>query len=91
VTSKDSKLASARVWRVISYTYSRSEDAAKMVAQINRKWPDLRAEQFTTNEDGPPYFVALGGRMSRNEALLIQQRAISAGLPPDTFVRNYSK
>ena len=75
----------------MSYTYSKAEDAARMVANINRKWPNLRAEEFSPNGSGPPYYVALGGRMTRSEAQRLQQRAISSGLPPDTFVRNFKK
>jgi hypothetical protein len=62
-----------------------------MVSEINRKWPQLKAEQFSPNGSGPPYFVALGGRMTRGEAVRLQQQAISSGLPPDTFVRNFRK
>jgi eukaryotic-like serine/threonine-protein kinase len=86
---KATDLASSRIWRVVSYTYSKAEDATKMVREINRKWPHLRAEQFSINGGGPPYLVSLGGRMTRNEAVRLQQRAISSGLPPDTFVRNF--
>jgi hypothetical protein len=82
---------SRSIWRVISYTYSKADDTARMVSEINRKWPHLKAEQFTPNGSGPPFCVALGGRMTRSEALRLQQEAISAGLPPDTFARNFSK
>jgi len=62
-----------------------------MVSEINRKWPQLKAEKFTPAGSGPPYYVALGGRMTRTEAVRLQQRAISSGLPSDTFVRNFKK
>ena len=62
-----------------------------MVREINRKFPYLHAERFVPNESGPPYFVALGGRMSKNEAVRLRERAISSGLPSDTFVRNFRK
>jgi hypothetical protein len=83
--------AQPRIWRVVSYTYSKAEDALRMVGEINRKFPNLHAERFFPNESSPPYFVALGGRMTRNEAMRLRQRAISSGLPRDTFVRNFNK
>jgi hypothetical protein len=83
--------APSRIWRVISYTYSRAEDAAKMVGEINRRFPQLQAERFFPNDKAGPYFVALGGRMTRTEAVRLRERAISSGLPPDTFVRNFKK
>jgi serine/threonine protein kinase len=81
----------SQIWRVISYTYSRAEDAAKMAGEINRKSPYLHAERFVLNDSGPPYLVALGGRMTRSEALRLRERAISSGMPADTFVRNFKK
>jgi hypothetical protein len=83
------ELAQARIWRVVTYTYSRAEDAARMVADINRRFPHLRAERFFPNDSSPPYYVAIGGRMTRNEAERLRERAISSGLPSDTFVRNF--
>ena len=83
--------AQPRIWRVISYTYSKAEDALRMVGEINRRFPNLHAERFFPNESSPPYFVALGGRMTRNEAMRLRQRAISSGLPQDTFARNFKK
>jgi hypothetical protein len=88
---KASDLAGSRIWRVVSYTYSKAEDSARMVHEINRKWPHLKAEQFSPAGSGPPYYVALGGRMTRSEAVRLQEQAISSGLPPDTFVRNFRR
>jgi len=85
------ELAQARIWRVVSYTYSRAEDAARMVAEINQRFPHLRAERFFPNDSAPPYYVAIGGRMTRSEAVRLRERAISSGLPPDTFVRNFKQ
>ena len=89
--AKPTDVASSRIWRVVSYTYSKAEDAARMVHEINRKWPHLQAEEFSPAGSGPPYYVAIGGRMTRSEAVRVQQRAISTGLPPDTFVRNFRR
>jgi len=83
--------APSRIWRVISYTYTRAEDAAKRVGEINRRFPQLQAERFFPNDSAGPYFVALGGRMTRTEAVRLRERAISSGLPSDTFVRNFKK
>jgi serine/threonine protein kinase len=85
------EIAQARIWRVVTYTYSHAEDAARMVADINRRFPHLRAERFFPNASAPPYYVAIGGRMTRSEAVRLRERAISSGLPPDTFVRNFNK
>ncbi len=89
--SKTGEIGSSRtVWRVVAYTYARRPDAEKAAARILRKWPDSGAEVFSPKGEGPPYFVALGGRMNRTEALDLQRRAWSQGMPRDTFVRNFS-
>jgi hypothetical protein len=78
-------------WRVIAYTYSRLRDAEHKAETINRKIPGLQAEVFAPKgKNQPPYMVALGGRMTRDEAAALQRRARSKGLPRDTFIRNYS-
>ncbi len=79
------------VWRVVAYTYNHYKDAEKKAHSINAKWPGLHATVFAPKaKDRPPYFVALGGRMTRAEALNLRHVARAKGLPRDTFVRNYS-
>jgi hypothetical protein len=80
-----------RIWRVISYTYSKAEDAARMAGDINRKFPHFHAERFVPNGSNPPYYVALGGRMTRTEAMRLREQVVSSGFPADTFVRNFKR
>ncbi len=78
-------------WRVVAYTYNRYADAEKKVKTLNARWSGFHAEVFAPHGRGQgPYFVALGGRMTRDEAHSFQRRAISKGLPRDTFIRNFS-
>jgi eukaryotic-like serine/threonine-protein kinase len=75
-------------WRVIAYTYNREAQAKDKVAEIAGKHPDLRPEVFTRN-GRPPYLVALGGPMSREEAFAFAGKAKRAGLPRDLYAQNY--
>ena len=78
-------------WRVIAYTYLRIKDAENKVRSINQKTPGLKAEVYTPKgRNQPPFLVALGGRMTRTDAAGLQRRALSRGLPRDTFIRNYN-
>jgi hypothetical protein len=80
-----------RVWRVIAYTFSGFKGADHKARRINSKYPSFHAEVFAPRGKGrPPYLVALGGRMTRAEAVRLQHAARSRGLPRDTFIRNYS-
>jgi hypothetical protein len=77
------------MWRVIAYTYTSRAVAEKKVRAINEKWPDLRPQVFAPGGAAGMYLVALGGRMTREEALNLQRRAQGKGLPRDTYVQNY--
>jgi len=77
------------VWHVIAFTYRSHEAALKKAKQINTRWPDLRAGVLAPRSLRGYYLVALGDGMSRENAVRVQRRARSLGLPRDTFVRNY--
>ncbi len=79
-------------WRVVAYTYSRKQDAERKAQSINERWPNFDAEVITpSGSNNAPYLVALGGRMTRPDALRLRQQARRQGLPRDTFVQNYSR
>jgi hypothetical protein len=79
------------MWRVIAFTYGSHDLAAKKAKQVNQRWPDLHASVFSPKDRRGYYLVALGGRMKREEALRLQKRAHTAGLPRDTYVQNYAE
>lgn len=76
-------------WRVIAYTFNREADAVRRVNAIKDKHPDLQPEVFSPSGHGAPYLVALGGPVSKEQAERLRQRARGAGMPRDTFIRNY--
>jgi eukaryotic-like serine/threonine-protein kinase len=78
-------------WRVIAYTFSRYKDAEKRARSIEQRWPEFQTEVFTPIADSRPYLVSLGKGLSRSAAERLQNKARTAGLPPDTFIRNYGK
>jgi len=76
-------------WRVVAYTYNRRDQAEHKANTINRLKPGFDATVFAPRGNQAPFFVALGGRMSRAEAAALQRKARAGGLPRDTFVRNF--
>lgn len=91
VAHRSAEPARAQEWRVIAYTYLRMKDAENKAKSINQKTPGLKAEVYTPKgRNQPPFLVALGGRMTRADAAGLQRKAISRGLPRDTFIRNYN-
>lgn len=78
------------VWRVVAYTYFRYADAQLKAKTINRRWPAGKAAVFSPNgSNRPPYLVALGGVMTRDQAVHLLKIARGKGLPRDTYIRNY--
>jgi hypothetical protein len=75
-------------WYVIAYTFNGAEQAAIRVAAIAKKNPALHPKIVAPGGHSP-YLIALGGPMSRPDAVALQRRARESGLPRDTFVRNY--
>jgi hypothetical protein len=79
------------VWRVVVYEYNRRAAAERRASTLNRQRPGWHAQVFTPKGDRAPYLVALGGPMTRAEAERLRQQARAAGLPRDTFIRNYPR
>jgi hypothetical protein len=77
-----------RNWRVIAYTYRRRAQAEKKAQSINRKWSGAQAEVFEPGaKKSATYLVALGGPMSRDEALRFLKAARSKGMPRSAYLR----
>jgi cell division septation protein DedD len=74
---------------VVAYTFSRQADAQNSVEAIAAKHPDLRPEIFSPAGNSGPYLVVLGGRMDRDQASRLKQKARLEGMPQDTYIQNY--
>ena len=79
------------MWRVIAYTYTSRAAAEKKARAINGKWPGLHPQVFVPGGANGMYLVALGGRMTREEALDLQKLAHGKGLARDIYIQNYSE
>jgi eukaryotic-like serine/threonine-protein kinase len=90
VPPQPARASGRAMWRVIAFTYTSHDAAAKRAKRVNERWPDLHASVFSPKERRGYYLVALGGRMTHEDAVKIQRKARSAGLPRDTYVQNYS-
>lgn len=77
-------------WRVIAYTYSNHAAAERRAAAITEKWPGARVDVFQPKSHSP-YLVALGGWMTRDDAVRLLKIARGKGLPRDTYIQNYTR
>ena len=80
-------------WYVVSATYTRKADAERRARSITSKWPRFKADIYSPpgDEERPYYLVILGSNLSQQAAVEIQQRAIAAGLPGDTYIQQVSR
>lgn len=83
--------AGKAMWRVIAFTYHTRAQATHKVEQLNRAHPKLAASVFTPREKAGYFLVALGGRMTRDEAVRIQRLARAEGVAHDAYIQNYQE
>ena len=76
---------------MIAFTFRSRDMADNKAKHINDKWPGLHATVFAPTGHHGYYLVALGDGMSQEDALRVQRKARSLGLPRDTYVQNYSE
>jgi hypothetical protein len=77
------------MWRVIAFTYRNRAGAAQKASQVNKRHPEFDARVFSPKEKKGYYLVALGGRMSREDAVRLQKKARTQGVARDVYVQNY--
>jgi eukaryotic-like serine/threonine-protein kinase len=79
---------SAPGWRVVAYTYNHEAQAQQKAETLKRRYSQLTPGVFTANGRAP-WLVTLGGVMSKADAVSLRNRAVSEGLPGDTYAQNY--
>ena len=84
-----SSAAGDGTWRVIVFAFRTRAAAVKKVEQINQRHPRLEAAVFSPKEKQGYYLVALGGRMSHEEALRMEKKARAEHVSRDLYVQNY--
>ncbi|HEU4635193.1 MAG TPA: SPOR domain-containing protein [Edaphobacter sp.] len=77
-------------WRVVAYTYNHQDQAQKKADELRAKHPAMNPEVFSPHGRAP-YLVTVGGAMTRDQAIAYRAKARSAGLPRDTYARNYTR
>jgi eukaryotic-like serine/threonine-protein kinase len=77
------------LWRVVAWTYDQQGEAEKKAQTIASKYPQFAPAVFSPGGNGKQYLVTLGGAMDREESFKVRAAAIRAGLPGDTYARNF--
>ena len=83
--------AARPVWRLVAYTYDHQDQAQHKVDEINQAHPELAASVFSPDGSGGHYLVTLGGPMDRDQAFRLREKALSAGMPQDSYAQNFAR
>ena len=75
-------------WRVVAYTYNKQAQAEAKAHHLEGQHPDLQIEVFSPHGRAP-YLVALGGLMTRDQAMALKAKLRGQGLPRDLYAQNY--
>ncbi|GAA3760595.1 hypothetical protein [Terriglobus aquaticus] len=75
-------------WYVIAYTYRYEKQAEAKAMQLKDRYTGMQPQVYSPTGHAP-YFVALGGPSDSVQAFALRDRARRAGLPRDTYARNF--
>ena len=75
-------------WYVIAYTYRYEKQAQAKAVQLKDRYTEMEPQVYSPTGRAP-YFVALGGPSDSVSAFALRDRARRAGLPRDTYARNF--
>lgn len=76
-------------WSVIAAAYGSRDAAEKRKQAIARKWPKFNLDVYEQDEGKGYYLVELGHNLTEEEAEALRKRAVAAGLPRDTYIKNF--
>lgn len=74
------------VWFVIAGSHTSQEAAEKQIRQIHDNYRNFTAEVYAPYGNNPYYAVVIGAQLTIQDAKRLQQQAISAGFPKDTYL-----
>lgn len=77
------------IWFVIAGSHRAEESAKKQAEQLRKR--GFPADIYLPYEGNPFYAVVIGAQMTRSEAQALQQKAIAAGLPKDTYLWTFPR
>ncbi len=73
------------------FTYGHADDAERKASSVKEQHPELDPQVFSPKGHATLYLVTIGGRMSREDAARLRQKALGLGLPKDCYIQNYKQ
>jgi tRNA A-37 threonylcarbamoyl transferase component Bud32 len=75
-------------WTVIVAAYASREAAEKRMRAMAARWPRFNPTVLQPGTGRTHYVVVLGTNLSQEKADALRQRAVAAGFPHDTYIKN---
>lgn len=82
---------SKNVWFVIAGSHPKVEDATAQAGQITQSGKGFTAEVYAPYKENRNYAVVIGSNLILEEAQRLRQKAVTSGLPKDTFLWTFPK
>jgi serine/threonine protein kinase len=79
----------AEGWSVVVASYNSRGPAEKRAHDMARRWPKFKSNVFEQKADKTYYLVVVGQNLSEDEAQALRKRAVSSGLPRDTYIKRF--
>jgi tRNA A-37 threonylcarbamoyl transferase component Bud32 len=75
-------------WSVIVAAYAAREPAEKRMRTMAARWPKFNPTVLEPGTGRVHYIVVLGQNLSQDQADALRKRAVAAGFPRDTYIKN---
>jgi serine/threonine protein kinase len=75
-------------WSVIVAAYATREAAEKRMRAMAARWPRFNPTVLQPGTGRTHYVVVLGTHLSQDKADALRRRAVAAGFPRDTYIKN---
>lgn len=76
-----------RGWAVVVATFDKREGAEQRAKQLAHHTPSMRLRIVPPSAGNPHYAIVVAAGLSRAKAKAFRDRAVAAGMPKDTFIR----
>ena len=77
-------------WAVVAAIYKNREAAEKRAEQLAARWKGTKPEVVPPGDGARRYVVVLGSGLSKEDATQLRARAVSTGMPRDSYVTKLS-
>src|SRR5205823_4339174 len=80
----------ANGWAVVVAAYGARGPAEKRAQEMAKRWPKFKVNIFEPESEKARHLVVIGTNLSEDAAKALRARAISSGMPRDTYIKRFA-